>query len=389
MLESLRLKLKQPRVFFTLFAMIVAIPMVYQNCSEPPLESYDLKSVADTAPFAFEEKIDQIAYMSCSDMGSPTSYDRGAFFTFKAGMYNRGSGFRLNESYMHATRNLSFVDRVAALDDSSANGKVFMAMGVRPVSAMQTVFQIDSFYAAKFIGSLSQNGVASPLVQNSGTSFLKDFDGVTTTTNISDSIHLGYNEAAAVQVRSELASGNGVLAITYNKTGADAAQALAPSKGSATNVYGHGYKIKFKKGFDMNGTYNNGLDRVIASVKEKNLATGVDESAIWDCDPKWVFIIVKDQKQLGDTIQCNKYNPTVEPTPTNAVVIKALAMLRSMLPKENWGVDLQNRCIIPRKAGNCYGTATKPINYFGSNNPKCPNASSCSPPHYVSICKRR
>jgi hypothetical protein len=94
MVEMIRIKMRHFLTIIFLIAIVVSVPMLYQNCSQPLAERADASSVAATAPFAFESRVDHLAYMSCSNM--PSGYDPTAYFTFRAGAYTEGNGIRLN-----------------------------------------------------------------------------------------------------------------------------------------------------------------------------------------------------------------------------------------------------------------------------------------------------
>lgn len=398
MRDATRIKLKQWRLFVTLFAALALVPTLYQNCSEAPLESQDLSSVAATAPFAYDEKIDQIAYMSCSelDVGDTNTM----YFTFKAGAYYSGSGLRLNDSFIYAARNLVTSDKIAALAQSPANGNVYLSMGVRSLGNLQSLNSIigRNEHTASFLGALSATPIATPLVSNitnnGGKNYVRTFSA--TTPELSDIIKLAgngtvvQNEQVAETIRTLLNNQTDALTLTYNKTNADVSIALGPTQNSAASVYGKGFKMNFIKGtgrvsaFTDNyvGTINQAPVRIMTNVKEFSLLDPNLSEVNWNCNTNWRFIIVKNPAaDLGTKIVCDKVNQA----PTNAAQTETLTTLRKMLPATDWDIDLTNKCLIPKKTGfKCYTNGTAPVNYDGGS---C-NREGMTCPHYVSICKK-
>jgi hypothetical protein len=380
---------------------------MYQNCAEQPLESYDASSVAATAPFAYEAKIDHIAYMSCSHMSG--DYDQNAFFSFKAGAFNDDSGLRLSSKFISATRNLATADKAEVLKISSANKDVFLSMGVRPISMLQNVYGVGTNYVGTFFGSLSASGIAMPLAQNTyvnkGVGYVNDFPALGVNPEFSDTIQLTATEADARNVRNDLIAGTSALAITYNKIGADSADALGPQKSSNTSVYGVGYKMNFEKGFGYTSqgasmtfadNFVNGInvapirvikdnpDSTASDITEISLIDGQPTGALWDCKKEWRFIVVKQLADVGTKIFCNDRNKS----PTNAQQQELLTLLRKFLKQSDWEVDLTNRCLIPKvTTHSCYGSSQLNVNYGATGGTCDSSLGSC--PQYVSICKRR
>lgn len=379
-----RLNLKHMKILILFFMGVASIPFFFQNCGEPLRPSADLSSVSASAPFAFEEKIDHIAYMSCSGLGAG-AYDQDAFFTFKVAGLNNGTGLRLRQDFVYATRNLSKSDKAAAIANSPENQNVALSVSIRDKNNLKSIYVNGQTYGSTFYGPLSQSMIADTLANDNGKNFINSFSGLG---KFSDTILLSTGEPNAETMRSLLKSQNFYLALTYNKL-TDSTFAPVTPEGSSTNkAYGHGYKMNFEIGFGLTNSFATAPAHVMTGLSEINLQTGLQDPSLWDCKKSWTFMIVRPQ-DLGVSAICPNYNPNVEPTPANATDAEALSVLRSLLPTSDWAIDLPKRCLIPKKSGLCYGSGSQPINYIGDGNPQCATVSACATPHYVSICKKR
>lgn len=383
-----RLNLKHTGLWIVFCIGVATIPFFFQNCGEPLRPSADLSSVAASAPFAFEEKIDFVSYMSCSGLSAAT-YDPNAFFTFKVGGVTDGSGIRLRNDFVYATRNLSTSDKVTAMAQSPENQNRALSLSIREKMNLNNIYTGGQTYGTTFFGPLTQSAIATTLVNDNGKTFIKSFSGFG---EFSDSILLSTGEANSENIRTLLKNNSYYLSLTYNNLADSTFAAAAPKDSPANAAYGHGYKMNFEIGFGLTNSFATAPAHVMTGLSEVNLQTGVTESSLWDCKKSWIFMVVRPQ-DLGVSAICPNYNPNVtyvEPTPANATEAEALKMLRTVLPSQaDWVVDLPKRCLIPKKIGQCYGAGSQPINYNGDGNPLCPSANSCAAPHYVSICKKR
>jgi hypothetical protein len=381
--EFRRLIMKRPKTAVTVAVLAVLIPLFFQNCAEvlDPTQETGLASVTESAPFAFESSIDQIAYMSCSNM--PAGYDPKAFFTFKAGAYGPTAGVRLTNSFNYAVRNLSQSDKATALANSKANKDATLQLSLRQSSNLQHIFSRGNVtsYSADFFGTLTQTGVASPLLADRGVNYLKSFPSLGAAGEFADTIHFTASETDANDVRNELNVNNNLLAFTYNRAGSGPGLALGPTENSPTSVYGSGFLVRHTLGFGQASDFSSGPFRVLSSLTEYNLLTGQPNGRTWDCPASWRFMIVRTE-DLGVNAACP--NTDQEPVPTNEQT-EAYQVLRRMLPASDWGVNLYGNCIVPKRTGLCYGNTAATINYQGGT---CnPLTGTC--PHYVSLCRRR
>src|ERR1035437_9032143 len=86
---------------------------LYQNCAQDPATDSlnSASSYEEGLPFAYDAKIDTLAYMSCSEMAAG-SYDPRAYFSFRAVAYNSATGgLGMTPAFRAATSYYSNTDR--------------------------------------------------------------------------------------------------------------------------------------------------------------------------------------------------------------------------------------------------------------------------------------
>lgn len=375
MVEKLRIKMRHLLTVTSLLAIVVSVPMLYQNCSQPLAERADASSVAQTAPFAYEARVDHFAYMSCSNM--PSGYDTNAFFTFKAGAYNDGAGVKFNNAFVYEVRNLLQADKAAVLDLSPINKDVYMQMSVRQSSNLQTPFGINNMpYQANFVGSLSAPEIANELARVNGTSFTRTFPSGA---KFEGRAQMTTSESLADTIRQQVSVNGNYLSLNYSRI-TNPSEAISTPSGSTTSVFGNGYKMAFVLGHGQTSNFSGGTARVMTNLSEYNLSNQSLTGANWECNANWVLMIVKPSDITAGRVVCNT-EPEPSPSPAQ---LEMYETIRKVLPATEWGLDLFRRCIVPKKTGSCYGNSTALVNYNGG---ACLSADTC--PHYVSICKRR
>lgn len=372
--------MRRPTLSITLTVLVASLPIFFQNCSAPVDSSSDVASAG--AFFAYESRIDHVAYMSCSGMA--TGYDRNAYFTFKAGAYNPESGIKLTSDFALASRNLLPNDKVRALQESTLNGGTFLYLGIKPT--LQTAYA-DDYAIANFVGPLSEPPVVDSLIAamlnaqapTYGSPYVAEFDGVGI---VESAIHQGRKpENIAQQIRNELAN-QAYLALTYDQ-GTGGSGAIGPSE---TSAYGTGYRMSFVPG----GSQPGANPRIMSSIQEYNLLDSQPTGAAWNCSSNWRFKIIRRADlnlSAGSTCSPRDYNAT-EFAALTAAQQETYLTVRRLLPSSEWSVDIVRKCIVRpaarATADQCYPAGTN-INYNDGN--ACVSPTSC--PHYLSLCKRR
>ncbi|MCB0362992.1 MAG: hypothetical protein KDD35_09720, partial [Bdellovibrionales bacterium] len=201
------------------------------------------------------------------------------------------------------------------------------------------------------------------------------------------------SEVSASSLRRNLLE-SGILTLTYLddlQSGGTAAR--RPAADDRKKAFGRGYQMDFRLGFGLSGlgkvSYTKGVQRVVNSLREVDLqkrsATEISQSS-WACSSETVFMIVRPE-DLGKTVFCNKTLDPLAPLDKDRL---ALESLRRVLRPEDWWVDLDRRCIIPKQnIGSCYGNENpqQPLNIKYDGGDCIAEGKSC--PHYVSICVRQ
>ncbi|MEO0334905.1 MAG: hypothetical protein AAF202_00820 [Pseudomonadota bacterium] len=424
-------------------AMIFVGLLTFQNCSDPlELSDEDASTFSDRLPFAYDVKMDTFSYMSCADM-TQTNYDRRALHTFHMGAYEPGSGVRLTEDFLNSTSNFSPEARAEALSRSPTNSGAILQLAVRNTEQnYQQILLNDPNGRLVVVGEdignylggapLSAPGIAAALsrkeeerkdleksgVQNAPLEYINYFKGTpgfdgrlmessirfpNTLKSITDQFY------RTVNLSLTFTPENNVL--SYNARSPD-------PENQARKVYGYKYIPIFnglKRKHDapnegvFSGIYqpdgNAILNRTVVELREVNVDT--NEGVSWFCpaDLRLIMIDPFDETFLDTTV--GNEPCTINPTEGGVDDISALSVrdqkrlevIRRVLRVEDFYVNLQENCVIPKDSKNsCYpkadadGNLTVDINYGRqANNLNCvdnPREGIYGCPNYVSICTR-
>jgi hypothetical protein len=367
--------------------------------------SSEESSFGDDLPFAYEAKIDTLAYMSCSGM-EPTA-SASAFFTFRFGSWADGAGIRLNDNFLKKAAQYSVPQIARALQEGEKNSNIQLQMSMRMRSDYQAIWRADGsdpapgrdFY--NFLGDLDSEVISKQLselppdkwmqyVQTTGLDS-RTFDG---------SLYINQDVGEHDQTIGKMQSTQSLM-LTYTGRGSDymfAARSPVDLTGqlqaSSSNAYGMGYTLTFIR--PSNVTAEKMPNRVVSSVQEFNLEKKSDMSegiAPWSCNTS--LLIVRDQDSAG---RCTKVQDAGQAD--QALMTK----LRRVLPASDWYINLAQKCVVPKSSGSCYGSMAAPTttnytvaypptsgaavtncNLFVAN--ATTNTLMC--PHYVSLCTRQ
>ncbi len=369
--------------------------LMFQNCSTP-LEDSSQSSVAafkSSLPFAYESKLDTIAYMSCSEIKE--TVERRAYFTFRAGAYNNSSGgIRLSKSFRDATKYYSGADRAGVLSQSAANSNTRLNLTLRQSRNLQQPWTSEELRESEeiesFLPALDSQEIAGPLAaakvnETSGEAVMMNyFPGPHAKRLIEASLRFYKFENVAKDTRAILDNRDALLVAGYSNSDEVLDISLkAPEAGSSKKVYGTGYQLRFS----LPTTYVSGERRVISpsgGVTEVDLTTGSNVSANWDCSTNYQFMIIRPEDVAASKVVCNA---TVDRY-TNTNQQKALAALRRVLRVEDWFIDVANHCVMPKRTGDyCYGDLDGRSVQYGVSS--CANSATTSCPHFVNVCIRQ
>ncbi len=364
----------------------------------------DALSRSDSLTFAFEFKADTLSYMSCSELSNAT-YERRAIYTFRLGAYGDDAGLRLNDGFRKATQSLTVDQKIAALADSSQNKAALLQMAMRPERSYDQMVRAPGsapnrdFDIADFLGPLDSPALGRRLAETAdkGSGWTTYFSGTPGlgTRMVEQSLRFNQTEVIAEDLRKQAKGLTGrpaLLAVTYtdgSSAGAHLPKSLAKDKYDF--VYGLGYRMNFRVPANIGGS----SQRVLDTVDEVDLSTGRTVKP-WTCGSGNHYVVVRPQDVVppGTSPGTSKRvcRTIVDPAPgsiTDPNRKQKLNLIRSVLRHEDWFVDIDNNCVVPKTyLVQCYGSSeastTTPtiINYTSS----CASASTC--PHFVSVCSR-
>lgn len=384
-----------------LYVSGVAVLLLYQNCAQTPddASSFDSQSYTDTLPFAYDAKIDTIGYMSCSDMTN-TSYEPRAYFTFRAGAYNSTTGgLGMTSDFRTQTQYYTNTDRGQALASSSLNANTLLSLSVRSTSNMQSpLYPADGTLSAggnldAFLPPLDSPDIAGPFASVNPGQYINYFPGPGSQRLMEASLRFLKSENDAQQNRNYFNGAAALLVAGYSGS-ADVLDTTlrVPAPATPTTpvnnrlAYGTGYRLNFA----LPVGYSSGQLRVLstAGIQEVDLTTGNAKSATWDCGSNYEFMVVRPEDKAAGRVICNAGVDRY----LNSTQQQALNVIRRVLRVEDWYVDLDNHCVMPKGTGGdyCYGTTlgNKVIQYgVASCYEDATSATKC--PHFVSVCVRQ
>ncbi len=381
-----------------LILMVFSVPLLFENCSQPPNASTNASSVAQSAPFAFNTAVDQLAYMSCSGaVGTPAG-----LFSFGVGAFGPNSGVQITQAFYYAARNLLTVkEKIAALQQSPLNGGAYAQLGIRSPSTpvgFQTVWSASNpLYVSQFVGDLTQTSVATDLFSGTGTAWHQSLSVNGVSAPMTGLIQVMDSEANTETVRQLInsASGAGYLTLAYSRVGSTPQTAISPGA-AGSSIFGLGYKMTFALGFGQAPVpaaatgkvgFSSGAAHVLTSISEYDLTTQKPSGHSWSCDPNLVMLIVNSAADIGPNIRCTPNVPATT-DPNYAIYLK----LRTFLPAANWDIDVADHCVIPiGGTAACNGGVSPTTNYTGGvciQNTQANGQASNTCPHYISICQR-
>lgn len=442
------MKLKPTRaqlVFLGLFIGIGIILTSFQNCgtqdysdslampSSPLVDA----SNADGIPFAFDYRVNQITYMSCSrskdkvgSLQSSTTHlnDPNIFFTFKVGSYangvntSNGPGLTFRKEFIDhviakfANKGVLSDENIKnAITKATAHGGAAVQFAIRestPIASSiiklspEPTPGVDFDLTPKkltldnkeFLESQLLKLFKKPLPRLTilGTSTLQTY-------RLEGALHFGslttYDEPTAQLLRDELESNGAlskVLAVTYSKDLTDVENQktsyIARSAGSADSdnrVWGTGFNLAFQSATNGKRWKNN----ILASVVESDLATfNSPATSPWSCSDQLRYVIVSPKDSgPGGAYPCKD---PVNVSNLTAQQASNLAILQRHLSPSEWIIDPEMECVTPRKTTvDCYGNrAFNTIDYYGSTS-QCGLDDNGVYQHrdcaeYVSVCLR-
>ncbi len=392
------------KVASILIALVLGIVLFFQNCAEPlQLASEDALSYNNQLPFAYDTKIDTLAYMSCSSSERRELDNRGVF-SFRVGAYADGSGLALSEGFKQTTQNFRPTQIAAALQESARNKDAVLQLSMRLINDFSVIMTNSPSAAVRnkdywnILAPLDSQEVALSLGALEEGQRLNYLQGHPTASErfLEGSISFwDEGEARASSVRERLQN-EAYLTMTYSDATSDAAIVRSPTAGDYKTAYGKGYKVSFRVPSGGAASVRNALNEVREVDLETGRMTGADLGT-WDCpgNGAYTFRIVKN---LAADLTASGCRAIPDPAPNilagNAILKDRLEVIRRVLRTEYWWVDIERNCVIPKDPrASCYGPR-ETVDYTANsatciagvhNNGVAPHAC----PHFVSVCVRK
>lgn len=348
-----------------LFASFAVMTIFFQNCTQPVSTTgvSALESEAAGLELAYDVSHDQIAYMSCNQMDRG-SYDESAYFSFRVGAYREG-GLKISDWFRTAQADRPLEKQVELLTMSPANIATAVQISLRLLSNYQSlVIGEGSPLAGKDYQNIfmplgdwpiSQALLAQP--ENSSIRYLRD--GTARGARFEGSLHFS---KSAESIRQYLTNEAFLAATFTHNDGTSGGETAARSPGHviegsgvnvARSVYGRGYKLSFSQP-SVSGIYGQFPTVVLSGVSELNtLNSSQPPGGTWTCPESMQFRIVRAQDIAIAAANCDKTPDPPEPSAD-------LAIVRNSLREEDWFVNMEQKCIVPKKTyGACYGSFEK------------------------------
>ena len=417
-----------------LFSVAVFVALSFQNCSsEAPFgvrDSFSLLTESSRAEdFPYEASFDQVAYMSCSEQEDVFN-DFQTFFTFRFGAY-RNAGLRITDQFLENTHRMSNRDRANILMQHQLSQGSRLQFALRAGENYQLAFinedspndGSDGVDYSNVFTSIGDEVLSSYVVNQPLGQWMNYFPAALLEKDyrFEGSVYFNSSETLQNEMRSFL-SNRGILALTFsteatiNPRGPGSAaeftnDGTVDPRTLARDVFGAGARVTFKQPSPVNHIKDNNGNAITTRATQNmppRLLASVEDFAIdgryrnqprkvWNCGSEMAFMIVLPEHATY-TVTQNGVTTTrtrcrMDPDPL--VPDERLKMIRNSLYAEDWFVDLNNRCVVPKpdrvNAGSCYGKDSNNLNTVAINydfSQPCGFTTGNVCPHFVSICTR-
>ncbi len=351
---------------FTVFAAFLLILFGFQNCSAPlPEENGTLNSSSSTSASVFNSDVDQVAYMSCHQLG--TNFDRSTWFTFRVGAYGVNAGLGLNPK---------FITDMGARPKADWKTKIVADYaGVQPVLSVRDLGNVQTmrlpvgsstptagYDHSKLLGVLSDDLIVDEILKDTAKMVRYKRNGVPEGARFEGDLNLNFYLDGLNDTQLRLTQ-NSVIGINYpinNKS-------VIGLRTSATGQpLGEGLRVSFK---NTHPAATSGVTWGLSSVSVQDLESGSSQS-ILNCDASLLFKIA-DPSDLTtnaantDTTKIYCERKPDDPNSLSAGDRDLLRRARLSLRVEDWYIDWTRKCIVPKKYGDgknlCYGSASSAV----------------------------
>jgi hypothetical protein len=379
----------------------LSVAALTSGCTSPVESSSDdvVTAQGKLLAFSYDTTLDQFTHMSCTNMpmSSTNSFNTSAYFTYRMGAYNQG-GITLTDDFYTSLKKFKFERQAEILAASPANTGTVPQLAMRGRLDYQNLYVKSGSAVANqdyynMLTGLGTDEIAQILVNNPAGGRVKHIrNGSAGGYRLEGSLYFSDNAALVqatrdfLQGRGNLQGNAGLLTLTYTNGGETKARSQADTvSGSTVNasrsVYGRGFAPTFGKP-SVSGLYSGYPENVVTAMTEQSLdGTTLTPAPNWSCPASLQLRIVR-AADVGKTgTNCvRKSDPAIPPA--------ELKLLRNTLKVEDWYIDLDHSCMIPKRSGmDCYGSRNDIVYAMGDScSTDASGFSNCV--QYASTCYR-
>ncbi len=352
---------------FSVFAAFLLVVIGFQNCSAPlPEEAGTQNNSSASATSMFNTEVDQVAYMSCHQLG--TNFDRSTFFTFRVGAYGANSGIGLTSN---------FISEMGARPKSDWKAKIVSEYaGVQPVLSIRDLNNPQTmrlpvgassptagYDHSKLLDVLSEDYMADEILKDTTKLVRYKRSGIPEGARFEGDLNLNFFIDGLNDTQLRL-SQSSVLGINYPVNDKSVIGIRTNSMG---RVLGEGLSVSFKNSHPSATT---GVTWALNSAAVQDLETGATQGNMLSCPSSLVFKIA-DPSDLTtnaantDTTKIYCERKPDSPSSLSVADRELLRRARLSLRVEDWFIDWTRKCIVPKKYGDgknlCYGSASSMV----------------------------
>lgn len=442
---------KKSHFIFRLFVILlgfVTFSIGFQNCSSQ-VNNNSLEStkqaplvlqgdVLNQVPFAFDNVINEIAYMSCSNTrftnGDKNSMSDPAFFTFQAKATSKNSGIGIRSEFrdflLTQFGDSKFIvpddTLTRAFTDAPANANASLQFSVRqmrdPTQTIQSYTSSAPALETDYNSFISTSIYTSSLTYDQNLTKMKELFYQPLTTRVNDFTEVGtdhilstslnffksstYDETQAKLLRNSFSNNINFLAVTYsndlnNPDNLKNPFFARPNNSVANNkalVWGRGYQATFKNAPSAAGI---GYPNVLQNIIELDLSTGLKPTGDqWNCNIAYLIKSPYDNKDDSTSTSVGTVckDPILGTGNISPAQENEYNIIANYLTPTDWIIDPVQKCVVPKtNVGECYpnrnpATTNRQILYKNDG-----SSSACGTlgtnttkdcPEFLSICIR-
>ena len=388
----------------TVFALgiVLSLVMVFQNCAEPlELSDTDASTFADNLPFAYDVKMDTFAYMSCNTEIS--NYEPRAIFTFRVGAYEDGSGLRLNDEFVESTKNYTEQARAESLFRSPTNSGAILQLAIRNSSvdyqqillnasgAVQLGKDVENYLNSS---TLDSPGIATPLLNLEEGKRLRYFSGTPGLDGRFLEQSLRFNTVLKSVTEKMVGSTGSRVTLAYTQDNNPLNYFVrGPDRNNLQRViYGQEFRPTFAPPVRISNRASiataQDRNRILQSLGVVDIAQkNTRAETMWSCPPEYRYVVIRPEDAKANASLCPLDSWSFDNPPQGRE--RELEVLRRVIRVEDYYVNMQRRCIVPRDdANHCYPSDSTGINikYDGTTCNDDPENDIYECPNFVSVC---